>query len=65
MRLYVVDDPIVGLVECVAYYFECQPRFVQRAHPRIGYQRYVEAVSSSDEVHLLLDWAGIGIDEDV
>ena len=59
------DNPIIGRVESVLYYFECNPPFIRNSHPRVGHQRDIKAISACHAVHLLFDRARISIYKDV
>ena len=63
--LHVLDDPVVGGVKSVSHDFEYDPPFVRSAHPRVGYQRDLEATPVSNPEHLLFDWTRISIDKDM
>ena len=59
------DNPIIGCIESVLYYFEHDPLSIRNSHPAIGHQCDVEAIAACDTVHLPFDRAGISIYEDV
>ena len=65
VRLHVLDNPIIGRIECILHNFECNPLLIWNSHPGVGHQGDVEVIPACDTIDLLFDRARIGINIDM
>ena len=63
--LHVLDNPIIGRIKSGIYNLKSNPSFIWNAHPSVGHQGDIKAISACDAVHLLFDRARISIYKDV
>lgn len=63
--LDVRDNPVVGRIGTGTHNLKHDVRLAGNAHPGVGDQRDIQAVTAGDAIDFLLDRTGIGIDEDM
>ena len=61
----VVNDPVLCGVECALHDAEVECLIIRDADPGVDHHENLVLLAAGDSVHLLLDWTGVGVDEDV